>query len=125
MFTRKHEHSLLLNASLSKLVEEVQIHAWFECVRPFIVFLVDAFVQVPLAMLVLFPMFLFAGLLVNFNNCPPYLLWLQYISVFYYSFCLVSVNQWKDYGAIECSAEDLARTGIGRCAFMSGDDVLA
>ena len=81
--------------------------------------------QVPLSMLVLFPMFLFAGLLVNFNNCPDYLLWLQYASVFYYSFCLVSVNQWEHYGAIECSAADAARTGTGRCAFMSGDDVLA
>ena len=32
---------------------------------------------VPFTMIVVFPMFLFAGLLVNFNNCPDYLLWLQ------------------------------------------------
>ena len=50
---------------------------------------------IPLTIMVVFPMFLFAGLLVNFNNCPDYLLWLQYISIFYYSFCLVSINQWK------------------------------
>lgn len=50
---------------------------------------------VPFVMLLLFPMFLFAGLLVNFNNCPNYLLWLQYISIFYVSTIAVYLNAVK------------------------------
>ena len=79
---------------------------------------------VPITMIFLFPMFLFAGLLVNFNNCPSYLLWLQYISIFYYAFGLVSINQWEGYGAIACSATDAAKTATGRCAFSDGNQVL-
>jgi len=81
--------------------------------------------SLPLVLLVMFPMFIFAGLLVNFNDCPDYLLWLQYTSIFYYGFSLVSNNQWTDYGSIHCSKSDAAATGTGRCAFMSGEDVLA
>lgn len=79
---------------------------------------------IPFTMVIVFPMFLFAGLLVNFNNCPSYLLWLQYISVFYYGFSLVSINQWKDYGAIECPPSQ-ANPITGQCAYASGQTVLA
>ena len=68
----------------------------------------------PLTISTLLPMFLFSGLLANFNTIPDHMLWLQYISIFYYSFSLVSMNQWKDYGDIDCTKEDLK---IGPCAF--------
>ncbi len=73
---------------------------------------------------IVFPMFLFAGLLVNFNNWPDYLLWLQYISVFYYGFALVSINQWKNYGNVLCPANQ-ASPITGHCAFATGQTVLA
>ena len=61
---------------------------------------------------------------VQFNNCPDYLLWLQHISLFYYSFSLVSINQWDGFGAIECSAAEAATTATGECAFQNGNQVL-
>jgi len=79
---------------------------------------------VPLCMLLLFPKFLFSGLLINFNDVPDYLIWLEYTSIFYYSFSLISRNQWEDCGKIACSAKDAAATGTGRCAFMSGEDIM-
>ena len=79
--------------------------------------------SLPLIMLFLFPMFLFSGLLLNFQNTPDYLLWLQYISVFFYTFRIMAVNQWDDFGAIGCSAADLAAP-FG-CAFKTGEDVLS
>ena len=81
--------------------------------------------SVALCMLFLFPMFLFSGLLINFNDVPDGLVWLQYSSIFYYAFSLVFRNQWVGYGDIGCSKADAAATGMGRCAFMTGDDVLA
>lgn len=62
--------------------------------------------------------------MVNFNNCPDYLLWLQYISIFYYSFCLVSINQWKEYGPITCTPSEAAQATFNRCAYTDGLSVL-
>ena len=120
----------------------------------------------PATMIVVFPMFLFSGLILNFDDTPVYLIWfvcvcvcarartrvcthmlaclhahartrmcvhvvcgacnacvgkqthvhmhtrlrvcrLQYISLFYYSFSLLSVNQWSGFGSLSCTTETM------------------
>ena len=43
------------------------------------------------------------------------------MSIFYYAFCLVSVNQWDGYGDVDCTAEEQQMSPTGQCAFADGD----
>ena len=79
---------------------------------------------VPLSLLMLFPMFLFSGLLINYNNCPSYLLWMEHLSLFYYSFSLVASNQWENFGPIACTENDMQNLQGQPCAFADGTQVM-
>ena len=67
-------------------------------------------------------MFLYSGQILNLNNTPPHMLWLQYISIFYYPFQLLNTNQWDGFGDIGCSSEDAI--SLYGCSFRNGDDVM-
>ncbi|CAG0879460.1 unnamed protein product, partial [Darwinula stevensoni] len=54
-----------------------------------------------LATLILLPMLLVSGHFINNNSIPVYLLWLKYISWFYYGNEALMINQWKDL-EIDC-----------------------
>lgn len=50
------------------------------------------------------PFLLFGGFFLNSGSTPDYLIWLKYISWFYYGNEMLVVNQWEDVDNIRCSS---------------------
>lgn len=50
------------------------------------------------------PFLLFGGFFLNSGSTPDYLIWLKYISWFYYGNEMLVVNQWEDVNNIRCSS---------------------
>lgn len=63
-----------------------------------------------------------SGYYVNTRSIPLILKWLQYTSVYYYSFSLSLITQWKDIDYISCKTAHWNAT-TNRCN-NNGDDVL-
>jgi len=64
----------------------------------------------------LFPLLIFGGLLINTSSIPKYFWWLDVFSFFKYGYTAINVLIWKDY-KLKCP-----QTGV--CRFKSGEDVL-
>eukprot|EP01047_Picozoa_sp_COSAG01_P051708 COSAG01_NODE_5364_length_4308_cov_3.542647_2_plen_389_part_00 len=71
------------------------------------------------ALMLLFPFIIVAGLIVNLNSLPSGFNWLAEISYLRFTFSLIAVNQWDGYGAIACSSRDFefaqCRTEMKTC----------
>jgi len=78
--------------------------------------MVNAFL--PLAIL---PSILFGGLFLNTANIPVYFVWLEYLSIIKYTYHVLLINVWYDFGPIGCSAADAAAS---LCKFTDGRQVL-
>lgn len=66
--------------------------------------------------MLLFPLLIFGGLLVNVGSIPAWLVWLEVFSFFKYAYTGMSILVWKD---VELECPD---TGV--CPFENGDKVL-
>lgn len=76
------------------------------------------------------PQMLFGGLFMNLNSVPPGFIWLKTISIFRLGFEALMINQWQDYGVLDCSNEPvcvaadgeavLSRNGIDPAASYAG-----
>eukprot|EP00438_Fugacium_kawagutii_P016468 Skav211461 [mRNA] locus=scaffold379:214811:230882:- [translate_table: standard] len=64
------------------------------------------------------PQMLFGGLFINLNSVPAGFVWLKTISMFRLGFEALMINQWQDYGDLDCSAEPF-------CLAADGEAVLA
>ena len=58
------------------------------------------------AIMLLFPFIIVAGLIVNLNSIPVGFRFLSEISYLRFAYALISTNQWDGYGTIDCSARD-------------------
>merc|ERR1719326_1405389 len=74
--------------------------------------MVNAFL--PLAIL---PSILFGGLFLNTANIPVYFIWLEYLSIIKYTYHLLLINVWKDFGSIGCTSGDAA---ANLCTYATG-----
>ncbi len=66
------------------------------------------------------PLFLYAGYFVNQDTMQSWLVWIKYISWFFYGMELLMVNQWQ---GIEITCDNRNITGSSRC-FETGEAVL-
>lgn len=66
---------------------------------------------------IMIPFLLFGGFFLNSGSTPDYLIWLKYISWFYYGNEMLVVNQWKDVNIIRCS--------MGRSCVPNGEVVIS
>lgn len=64
------------------------------------------------------PQMLFGGLFMNLNSVPPGFIWLKTISIFRLGFEALMINQWQDYGVLDCSNEPV-------CVAADGEAVLS
>ncbi|XP_078378566.1 protein white-like isoform X2 [Oculina patagonica] len=64
------------------------------------------------------PLLIFGGFFLKNTTVPVYFVWLKYISWFMYGFEALIINQWKDFGPIDC---DLGAntTGIQTSAILN------
>lgn len=63
------------------------------------------------------PQMLFGGLFMNLNSVPPGFIWLKTISIFRLGFEALMINQWQDYGVLDCTNEPV-------CVAADGEAVL-
>ncbi|KAJ7318627.1 ATPase [Desmophyllum pertusum] len=54
------------------------------------------------------PLLIFGGFFLKNTTVPVYFVWLKYISWFMYGFEALIINQWKDYGHIDCGLNTTA-----------------
>lgn len=73
-------------------------------------------VAMALAPLVLMPMALFAGLLLDLNNIPAFLRWIDFISIIKYAYQMLIINEYN--------GKEMSCTGHLFCRYPSGDAVL-
>ncbi|KAL6044325.1 putative ATP-dependent permease ADP1 [Balamuthia mandrillaris] len=66
------------------------------------------------------PMLLVGGFFLNVENTPPYFIWLQYISYFFYAFMVLGINEFED-GNFYCDSDELQN---GECPVTTGEQVL-
>ena len=83
---------------------------WLGCMFP------NAQVAVTLGPMVTVPSTLFAGYYVSINSIPVWLRWIQYLSLFKWSFQAVAVNEFHD-ATFTCSPGEI-------CSITSGNQVL-
>ena len=67
----------------------------------------------------LVPFILFGGLFINTDNVPDYMVWLEYMSWFKWSWEAMMINQWQDIDEIECD-----KPNPRLCQFHTGEDAL-
>ncbi|ESP04310.1 hypothetical protein LOTGIDRAFT_237415 [Lottia gigantea] len=79
---------------------------------------------------ILIPFMLFGGFFLNNSSVPDYFIWLEYISWFKYANEMISVNQWKRVGKIDCPIPSNSSMPINGtdpnsgCLFPDGASVL-
>ncbi|XP_078378564.1 protein white-like isoform X2 [Oculina patagonica] len=54
------------------------------------------------------PLLIFGGFFLKNTTVPVYFVWLKYISWFMYGFEALIINQWKDFGPIDCALNTTA-----------------
>ncbi|RLN86610.1 hypothetical protein BBJ28_00022893 [Nothophytophthora sp. Chile5] len=69
-------------------------------------------------MLILMPMMLFGGLLMNSNDTPVYFVWINYISPMKFGFDAMMKVFWDAVPSIPCNSE------VENCVALSGAEVL-
>ena len=61
------------------------------------------------------------GFFLNITTVPVYLVWMVYISFFYWATEALFISEWGEVGSLECPANS---TGTSKC-YLDGEDVLA
>lgn len=72
---------------------------------------------------ILIPLILFAGFFLNNSSIPSYFIWIKYLSWFYYSYDLLLIELWQNYGKIPCSTPNNITILCER--YSSGSSVLS
>lgn len=73
-------------------------------------------VAMALAPLFLMPMALFAGLLLDLNNIPSFLRWIDFVSIIKYAYQMLLINEYD--------GKEMSCTGYLFCRYPSGDAVI-
>jgi len=71
--------------------------------------------------LIVIPFVLFGGFFLNQNSTPKYFIWIQYISFFYYTMEIVTVNEFNGQ-KFYCKPDEISPSGT--CRYTTGEDVL-
>lgn len=62
----------------------------------------------------------FGGLFIQLRSLPPYMAWIKYISMFYYTFEALSIHQWENISDIPCTNVN----NVDDICYTSGNQVL-
>ncbi|KAK3770915.1 hypothetical protein RRG08_036514 [Elysia crispata] len=92
----------------------------------------DPTLALSIASPVLIPLILFSGIALNIDDIPDYFKWMKELSWFRNAYQLMMVNQWKDWGPIECpnathvpvNASLPEMCAAITCPFRDGDIIL-
>ncbi|CAF1304874.1 unnamed protein product [Didymodactylos carnosus] len=69
---------------------------------------------------IVIPLMVFGGFFINAKTIPKWLIWIKYISWFYYGNEMALVNQWTDVKYLQCNRKANSNT----TCFRDGNDVL-
>ncbi|CAK8695533.1 unnamed protein product [Clavelina lepadiformis] len=88
-------------------------------------------VAIALGPALLMPLLLLGGFFISASQIPVYLIWLKYLSWFFYTNELLNINQWEYVGYLGCPAYNatynstLIDTSPGPCLYENGQAVLS
>ena len=78
--------------------------------------------DLPMAMaispIILTPLVLYGGLFINQETMPVWLIWIKYLSWFFYGMEVLMVNQWEEANKLECPPDTSTR------CFLTGSEIL-
>jgi hypothetical protein len=83
-------------------------------------------VALALSIPILIPLLIFAGYFLNNASTPDFLLWIKYISWFFYANDAVLIQFWPSIKSIPCSIQNtnVSSTCSATRCYKNGDEVL-
>ncbi|CAF0768796.1 unnamed protein product [Didymodactylos carnosus] len=75
-------------------------------------------VQVP----ILLPIMIFGGFFLNNDSTPKWLIWIKYLSWFYYGNEILLINQWRDVKYLPCDNDNSANSNVP--CYHNGQEVI-